>query len=272
MPPKRGKKAAAKPALDGCILALSGTFPGATHAAIKAKAEALGATVATSITGDVTHLVTTDNDYKKPSPKVAKAQSLGTHIVSLDWLLACETNNAREAEKDYAFGKPAAGSSAQPDTSNPTSSQNGGATATADTKTRKRASSPVADDASENDAAPKRKRTRGQKAEATQTDGDNDVKMEDANDAADTEAKESVLSDKKKATEKAVGEGQVAKSKDIQIPLDEGCPFTGYKVYIDDSGVIYDASLNQTNASHNNNKFYRLQVRSLVTTRQNGAA
>jgi poly [ADP-ribose] polymerase len=52
----------------------------------------------------------------------------------------------------------------------------------------------------------------------------------------------------------------IAKSKDINIPIDENCPLIGYTVYIDDDGLIYDASLNQTNASNNNNKFYRLQV------------
>jgi hypothetical protein len=52
--PKRGKKPAApaKPALDGCKIALSGTFPGATHAAIKARVEALGATIASTVTDD----------------------------------------------------------------------------------------------------------------------------------------------------------------------------------------------------------------------------
>jgi hypothetical protein len=43
--------------------------------------------------------------------------------------------------------------------------------------------------------------------------------------------------------------------------MDETCHLIQYSVYIDNAGVIYDASLNQTNASNNNNKFYRLQVR-----------
>lgn len=34
----------------------------------------------------------------------------------------------------------------------------------------------------------------------------------------------------------------------------------GHTVYIDDSGLIWDATLNQTNAGNNNNKFYRIQV------------
>lgn len=32
------------------------------------------------------------------------------------------------------------------------------------------------------------------------------------------------------------------------------------QVYIDDSSIIYDAALNQTNVGNNNNKFYRIQV------------
>lgn len=49
--------------------------------------------------------------------------------------------------------------------------------------------------------------------------------------------------------------------KVLSIPHDEGVnlPAT-YQVYIDKSGGIYDASLNQTNSGKNNNKFYRIQV------------
>ncbi|KAF2019211.1 PARP-domain-containing protein [Aaosphaeria arxii CBS 175.79] len=74
--------------------------------------------------------------------------------------------------------------------------------------------------------------------------------------------------DKKSKTTKAAapkeepkfGEGSVLKSKDIVVPIDEGCTLYGYQVYVDDDGVVYDAALNQTNASHNNNKFYRVQL------------
>ena len=56
-------------------------------------------------------------------------------------------------------------------------------------------------------------------------------------------------------------DGQKAKSGSLQIPVDEGCSLAGsYRVYIDDSGIIYDAALNQTNVENNNNKFYRIQV------------
>jgi len=50
-------------------------------------------------------------------------------------------------------------------------------------------------------------------------------------------------------------------SKPLQIPVDETCSLAGYQVYVDPGdGIIYDASLNQTNATNNNNKFYRIQV------------
>jgi poly [ADP-ribose] polymerase len=46
----------------------------------------------------------------------------------------------------------------------------------------------------------------------------------------------------------------------LDIPVDDGVE-PGYHVFVDpNSGIIYDASLNQTNATNNNNKFYRVQV------------
>ncbi len=49
-------------------------------------------------------------------------------------------------------------------------------------------------------------------------------------------------------------DGQKAVSHDIDVPLDEGFHGAANKVYIDDEGIIYDASLNQTNIGGNNNK------------------
>ncbi|KAL8867399.1 MAG: hypothetical protein Q9174_005689 [Haloplaca sp. 1 TL-2023] len=73
-------------------------------------------------------------------------------------------------------------------------------------------------------------------------------------------------------------EGQKAVSRDLNVPIDEAfydagklclylvrnlrlaqCP-AGATVYIDDEGIIFDASLNQTNIGGNNNKFYRMQL------------
>ncbi|KAL2265907.1 hypothetical protein VTJ83DRAFT_5259 [Remersonia thermophila] len=260
MPPKRGKKAAAtaKPALDGCVLALSGTFPGTTHGAIKARAEALGATVESAVTDKTTHLVASLTDYEKQSIKVAKAKALDLHIVSLEWLSLCEQNKSREPEKDHALGASAAtNNSQQADASQ--SQANG--TSTAKPGSRKRAPTPAANSNADDAAAPKTKRARGAKAAAAvKQEEEEDTEMKDVTGAAEPEPEVKEEPGTKPKKERAMGEGQVAKSKDICIPLDEGCSPTYGKVYVDDSGVIYDASLNQTNASANNNKFYRIQL------------
>lgn len=105
-----------------------------------------------------------------------------------------------------------------------------------------------ADDAVPDDkkAAPKKRNAKGSKAvdEPTQ---DEPPKADEA--------------EEKPSKKPEVNEAQVAKAGTSQIPLDEGCNMHGYHVYVDpNDGLIYDASLNQTNASGNNNKFYRLQV------------
>jgi poly [ADP-ribose] polymerase len=81
-------------------------------------------------------------------------------------------------------------------------------------------------------------------------------------DASPVATQDASQAKKPKIVESAkVGDGQNAKSKQIAISVDEFCPLASYQVYIDDDGTIWDASLNQTNASANNNKFYKVQVR-----------
>ncbi|KAJ4389019.1 hypothetical protein N0V93_006481 [Gnomoniopsis smithogilvyi] len=60
--------------------------------------------------------------------------------------------------------------------------------------------------------------------------------------------------------EPTIGKSQIAKDWAVQIPIDEGCPLTGYGVHVDDDSIIWDASLNQANTGKNANKFYRLQL------------
>lgn len=81
-------------------------------------------------------------------------------------------------------------------------------------------------------------------------------------DASPAPTQDASQAKKPKIAENAkVGDGQNAKSSKIAISVDEYCPLASYQVYIDNDGTIWDASLNQTNASANNNKFYKVQVR-----------
>lgn len=224
--------APALPALDGCKITFSGTFPGRSQTALKVTAEGAGATVSSTVTSDTTHLVASEVDYNKSSAKVTKARSLDIPIVSLEWLSLSAQNNAREAEKDHILGSAAQDNDDDAQPAAPTSRAS--SVATNVTKSRKRATPPTsADAATDDDSAPKVKKTRGGKADKP---------------------------NKQPPPEPVMGQGQILKRKDILIPLDEGCPHMNSTVYVDGAGVIFDASLNQTNSSNNNNKFYRIQV------------
>lgn len=115
-------------------------------------------------------------------------------------------------------------------------------------KGRGKAKAEPADSAEPEDKKATTKKGRGKanvKTESTKDEDDDAVESPERKAAPTTDFKEA----------------QVAKAGTSQIPLDEGCYLTGYHVYIDPNDqLIYDASLNQTNASGNNNKFYRVQV------------
>ncbi|KAK8056265.1 poly polymerase catalytic domain-containing protein [Apiospora rasikravindrae] len=86
---------------------------------------------------------------------------------------------------------------------------------------------------------------------------------------ARTEPKAKAKADSKtepKPEHPVIGEAQIANPEaKLHIPVDEMFPLAHYEVYIDDAGIIYDAALNQTNSSNNNNKFYRVQLLRNIT-------
>ncbi|KAL8366761.1 hypothetical protein RB599_011246, partial [Gaeumannomyces hyphopodioides] len=126
----------------------------------------------------------------------------------------------------------------------------------------KRASTAAAASDDEPDAKPLVKRAKkGANGAAGGADADS---VDDSKPAAPAKGKAAAKSAKVKKEDKTdkvpAADGQIARSKNLQVPLDEACMMSGYAVYIDDQGHIWDASLNQTNASNNNNKFYRVQI------------
>ncbi|OJJ96397.1 hypothetical protein ASPACDRAFT_81570 [Aspergillus aculeatus ATCC 16872] len=62
-------------------------------------------------------------------------------------------------------------------------------------------------------------------------------------------------------TTKKLKNAQKAGTKALNIPVDDECSLRrSHKVYIDPESTIWDATLNQTSATNNNNKFYRIQL------------
>lgn len=223
---------AANPPLQGCSIALSGTFPGRNQSAVdKELITPLGGTLAKSITVDTTHLVTTEGDFTKPSTKVTQAKSKNIHIVNMTWLEDCLDQSTKMDEADYSFGgSTSATPSAAPPATNSQTNGNGKGKGKA---TKKRAAAVVDHDDEEDEDKPQVKKVT-KPAGAIESDGEASQAVEDKT--------------------------NVATLSYLKIPVDEVCGLTHYQVYIDDDKVIYDASLNQTNAGHNNNKFYRIQL------------
>lgn len=217
--------------LQGCIIALSGSFPGRSQSALETEfINVLGASLSKTVTEDTTHLITTKGDFAKPSAKVKQAKSHDIPVVKLSWLEDCLDQAKRLSEDSYYFDAPDADDA-------PAANANG----------KKR----IANDDSDDKSQPQPKK----KAKATSTNGS---KMHSQ--GASQPANGTKLEATEVKKEAADGHLNVAKSAVVNVPLDETCPLTHYQIYIDNDGVIYDASLNQTNAGKNNNKFYRLQV------------
>ncbi|PTB78739.1 PARP-domain-containing protein [Trichoderma longibrachiatum ATCC 18648] len=229
MPPRR--KAAAAPAvppLDGCVLAISGKFDTSkhTHASLEQLIRSLGGSVTKSVAKTTTHLVCSEDDFNSDSAKVAAAKTKDLPVVSLHWILEAEKLNKAVDPQPYIWGSAKAADSQ------------------ADSKKR-----PLVVSKSDDDEEPEPKKAKTSTSKAKGAKGGK-AKADAAPEPA-PEAKE----------EKQVAEGQFIKKKDAAIPVDEHCPLLYNQVHIDpDTGLIYDASLNQTNASANNNKFYRIQV------------
>lgn len=254
MPATRGRRAAAAtpvpPAnpLAAYRFAFSGKFPGYSHKELTSLFTSLGAAVTSAVSARNTHLVCDEKDFVKKAPKVRDAEAAGVSLVNAEWIDQVATLKTDLDPNNHLW--PAKDDGEADDASN--------SKAAASDKTKKR---PIAvanptdtnEDAgvdADSGAKPKAKKARGKAVKAkTRVAADGDTK-----DAVKEETIESKL--------QGLSNGQFLKKKDIVIPIDEHCPLQNYFVYVEPgSGMIYDASLNQSSTSNNHNKFYRLQVR-----------
>jgi poly [ADP-ribose] polymerase len=219
------------PPLDGCVLAISGKFDSTkhTHASLEQLVKSLGGSVTKSVTKTTTHVVCTEDDYNNGSAKVAAGKAKELPLVSPEWIFESEKQNKTIDPQDHVW-----------DSAQPSDSQANG---------KKR---PIMVSKSDEDEEPETKKAKTAGSKASKAAG---TKAKAAKSEPEPET------DAKVEEESQVAEGQFIKKKNVAIPVDERCPFLYHEVYVDpDSGLIYDASLNQTNSSANNNKFYRLQV------------
>jgi poly [ADP-ribose] polymerase len=227
MAPKRGAKAKAAaqaPPLSGCTVAVSGTFPGVSQAAIAERISTLGGNFVKSVTQDCTHLIATSTELQKHTAKVKAAlNNPNVTIVNLSWIEASEADNAKAPEDDHLVASGSASAAPAP----PKTATNGKASAAA-------ASAPL--------------QPIGQSKRSASPITGAPIK------------KQKTLPVAKAKTKAGPAAKASAPSAARPIPQDEGVNSPTHRVYIGPDGTIYDASLNQTNSSNNNNKFYRIQV------------
>jgi poly [ADP-ribose] polymerase len=88
---KAAQKAVQASPLDGCSIATSGRFNGTTQGALQTRVTSLGATIASSVTADTTHLIATEKDFQSNSTKVKAAAAHNVPVVTIDWLEECES-------------------------------------------------------------------------------------------------------------------------------------------------------------------------------------
>jgi poly [ADP-ribose] polymerase len=232
MAPKRGVKAkvaaaaaAHAPPLTGCTIAVSGTFPGVSQAAIAELIAELGGSLVKSVTQDCTHLVATPSELQKPTAKVKTALSNpNVRIVTLSWIQTSAADNAKAPENDHLAAP--------------------GPTAvvpqlTTDGTANVRSSS-----------GPQQTNGQSKRSASPDTLSSASVKKQKTQPAANAKPKAAPAAKAKAA----------CLVKRVNVPQDEGVNSPSHQVYVDPDGTVYDASLNQANSSNNNNKFYRIQV------------
>ncbi|KAI9753214.1 MAG: hypothetical protein M4579_005280 [Chaenotheca gracillima] len=198
-----------------------------------------GGTHLNFISGNCTHLVTTQGEIESHNLKAEEAKSGTTiHIVSLDWLLESIEQKKKLPELNYRLALNKAQTSGNG--ANGTNGTNGAAPDVKDKKRGRPDSDGVATPGEDNvkDDEPPAKKTK----DTQETTKEINVRVDER----------CPLTSKSTYCFAA----PTTASLPAYIPLFLGT----HKVYIGDDGAIWDAALNQTNVGNNANKFYRLQI------------
>lgn len=266
--------------LDGVRVAVSGHVNVSDYSpySLNYLLGGLGAAEDNRVMNCTTHVIATREDYHKEATKVRNGLAKDLPVVRATWVTECDrTQTLVDAEKHHwpniikaeqelweARGEYVEaqknGNGTQANGSQTNGSQTNGTQTNGTDKKRpiavanpNGADADAEDDVKGEDDAPKPKKARAARANKQQPKyEEEDEEMEDAEEPEGEE--------EDKEADNKVPDGQI-KSKGAVIPVDQLCHMPGFQVYVDpDTGVIFDASLNQTNASHNNNKFYIIQV------------
>ena len=158
---------------------------------------------------------------------VKQAQGYGLPILSMEWLLESDEAKYKQDESEYLFSSIIASDTERDD-------QENGKVKKHDRAAKVKDESPEVEDEEENDRAKKRGRALKVKDESPE------VKDEEGNDKAKKRGRAPKVKDESLKVEddvkneddeyppaKRQKDGQKARSKNVNIPVDEGCPLQG---------------------------------------------
>ncbi|CAG8192223.1 unnamed protein product [Penicillium olsonii] len=216
------------------VIAVSGTFPNLRQADVRALVENNSARFSTSVTEECTHLVTTQVDVDKQSTKCEFARITVRSHGRLTYRSDKKANslpNCQIVSLSWLL------ESVQ-------------------------AKKPLPESKYTFDDEEQTPQTSTTKQENGDVDGDATDTVAETKSKA---KKRSASGEETGASKKKAKDIQKATTKYLNIPIDEGFnkrggPFMQPTVYVDDAGLIWDATLSQTVASDNANKFYRIQL------------
>ncbi len=172
--------------------------------------------------GDCTHLIASQAQFDKKIDRIKQAQkNPNTSIVNYEWLADSLGSSDPIDVEDYLLGEWAS------QHTNGVSGANG------------------------NDTPPPQKATAAKKSSKRSRQQDDD----------DDDLPPPKKSQKSVPMKPAAPVAASNTKSSVKVPVDQQVPGADrYTVYINDDGVIYDATLNKSDSGKNNNKFYRIQV------------
>eukprot|EP01132_Coremiostelium_polycephalum_P003746 gene3746-4665_t len=274
MPPKKRvlEETKSEGIFEGLVFSCSGTFT-TTQSELFKKIESAGATTSKTVTLKVTHLVTTVDDYKKRTASVQKAIKQNIPIVLESYITKCIEADKKLPTKDYQINaddddeeEEEESSEEEKEEEKPKKKVITKKLIVAKKKVEESSSEEESSSSEEEEEAPKKKRKTATTTTTTTTTTSTRSTRSSKKTETETEKTETVLktneeitSDLDDSDSDSDGEKHTVTIKGRAV-VDVHFPYASTCHVYDDGKTVYDAPLNQTEISQNNNKFYIVQL------------
>ncbi|KAN0032467.1 hypothetical protein ACTFIV_006365 [Dictyostelium citrinum] len=226
---------------DGIVFCFSGTFS-VTQTELTKKVEGCGASTSKTCTAKVTHLVSTVDDFKKNGASVSKALKSGIPIVTEGFITKSIEASKKLDEKDFSL------SSSTDDDEEEEEEEEEEKVEVAKPTRRSSKKAPAKSEEEEEDSNNLTTRsTKKTKTNASEAETKTTASEEFTSDLDDSSSE----SEDEKNQIRVKIKGRAAN--------DPHFPDSRFHVY-ENGKDVYDATLNQTEISQNNNKFYIIQL------------